>query len=140
MPKVNFDWVKAQLKAASVRQGPGDAALRLLKAWEEITLTGEMARDAVDIFSSLAVNNSLIKTLDDEIWVQAESGGMLQTGDTVRVKHTAYSGEAGIINNGRIGRVTAIRSGDVLFRSTDDLEPFLDNTHHSFTALEKKIR
>ncbi len=140
MPKVNFKWVKEQLQGASVRQGPGDAVLDLLKTWDGIPLTDEHAEDAVDTFSSLAKNQSLIKTPTEQTWVPAASGGSTRVGDIVRIKHNAYKGEAGVINNGRVGKITAIRSGDVIFRSTDGLEPFLDNTHHPFTALERRVR
>jgi hypothetical protein len=140
MPKVNFDWIKAQFKGAGVRQGTGDASIKLLKTWDTLDLTPEMAEDTIDVFSSLALSKSLIKTPGDQVWVQAQTGGMIQKGDTVRVRHNAFPGEAGVIHNGRIGRVTAIRSGDVIFRSTDDLEPFIDNSHYPFTALEKRVR
>lgn len=139
MPKVNFDWVRAQLRGASVRQGPGDAAISLLKTWESVPLEGELAEDAVEIFSALALDHALIKTPANESWVQCVSGGQTRVGDVVRIKHNAYKSEAGVIHNGRVGKVTGIRSGDVIFRSTDGLEPFLDNTHHSFQALEKRV-
>lgn len=140
MPEVDYDWVKEQLTSASVRQGPGDATIALLKAWEQVTLPEDLADDAVEVFASLARNQSLIKTPAEETWVPARVGGSTRVGATVRVKHNAFKGDAGRIHNGRRGRVTAIRSGDVIFRSTDNLEPFLDNVHYPFEALELRVR
>jgi hypothetical protein len=140
MPQVDYAWVKDQLKSATVRQGPGDATLALLKAWEQIDLPDDLAEDAIEIFASLALNKSLIKTPASETWVPAQPGGNTRVGDIVRVKHNAFKGEAGRIHNGRKGRVTAIRSGDIIFRSTDGLEPFLDNVHYPFNHLERRVR
>jgi hypothetical protein len=140
MPKVNLDWIKTQFKGAGVRQGTGDAVLALLKVWETLDLTPEMAEDAIDVFSSLAKNEALIKTPAEQLWIPAQTGGMIQKGDIVRIRHNAFAGEVGIIHNGRVGRVTAIRSGDIIFRSTDDLDPFIDNAHYPFSAVEKRIR
>lgn len=140
MPEVNYDWAKAQMTGAGVRQGPGDAVLTLLKTWENINLSGEMAKDAIEVFGSLAKQEALIKTPGDQVWVQSTPGGGTRVSDIVRVKHNAFTGDAGIIQNGRIGKVVAIRSGDVIFRSTDGLEPFLDGTHFPFAKLEKRVR
>lgn len=140
MPEVNYDWAKAQMTGAGVRQGPGDAVLELLKTWEKISLSAELAADAVEVFTSLAKQEALIKTPGDQVWVQSTPGGGTRTGDIVRVKHNAFTGEAGLIHNGRLGKVVAIRSGDVIFRSTDGLDPFLDGTHFPFIKLEKRVR
>lgn len=140
MPKVDFEWVKSQFQAAGVRKGPGSAVLKLLEAWEEIELPADLAEDAIDIFASVAKNAALIKTPTNETWVQAVPGGSLRVSHKVRVKHNAFKGDAGRIHNGRKGVVTAIRSGDVIFRSTDGLEPFIDNAHYPFQALEVLIK
>ena len=137
--KVNYEWVKQQFVAAGVRQQVGDAVLELLRTWEKFDLPANMADDTRDVFTRLANSESLIKTPIEETWVQAVSGGQTMKGDVVRVKHNAFKGEVGVVHNGRIGRVTGIRSGDVIFRSTDGLEPFLDNSHYPFTALEKRV-
>jgi len=137
--KVNYDWAKQQFMAAGVRQQVGDAVLELLRTWETFDLPANMAQDARDVFNHLSGEESLIKTPLDETWVQCYAGGQAMKGDTVRVKHNAFTGEAGVVHNGRVGRITGIRSGDVIFRSTDGLEPFLDNTHYPFSALEKRV-
>lgn len=136
MPKVNYDWVKTQFTAAGVQQGVGDTVLKLLAVWEDVDVPENMLKDSLEFFSKVALQHSLINTPVNETWVQAYSGGTSLVGRTVRVRNNYFTGDAGIIHNGRKGRVTAIRSGDVIVRSIDDLEPFLDNVHYSFEALE----
>jgi len=140
MPKVNYDWVRAQFVSAGVQQGVGDTVLKLLAVWEDVDVPENMLEDSIEFFSKVALQHSLNNTPVEETWVQAHSGGNSIVGGTVRVRHNYFAGEAGILHNGRKGRVTAVRSGDVIVRSTDDLEPFLDNVHYPFEALEIRVR
>jgi|GEM_PF-6960121 len=140
MTKIDYDWVKAQFAASKVRQGTGDTVLALLKVWEDTDFPNFQARDdALHVFSELAKDRALVEP-KDETWVAARGGFRLQVGDIVRVYHSAYDGEAGRTHNGRRGRVLAIRSGDVIFRSTDERLPYQDGVHHPITMLEKLIR
>ena len=137
--KVDLEWVKAQMTAARIRRGSGDAVLKLLAVWEEINLTDELSEEAVTVFKSLALNHSLIEPYKDEVWVPAQPG-QIKVADQVRVKSDAFTGETGRVHNGRRGVIVAIRSGDVIVRSNDDIEPVLDGVHYSPYNLEKRVK
>jgi hypothetical protein len=137
--KVDLDWVKTQMSAARIRRGSGDAVLKLLDVWNSINLDDDLSKEAVSVFKSLALSHSLIEPYKDEIWVPAQPGQIIVT-DVVRVKADAFTGELGRAHNGRRGVIVAIRSGDVIVRSTDDIVPVLDGVHYSPYSLEKRIK
>ena len=141
MGKVNYNWVKEQFAKASVTVGAGNAVLDLLKTWEKSEPKDlEQAKKAVEIFSKVALGHSLVKENSvDEVWEEVRPG-FIKVADVVRVKNDAFVGELGVIHNGRVGKIVAIRSGDIIFKSTDDLEPALDSVHYQASKLEKRIR
>ena len=141
MGKVNYNWVKEQFAKASVTVGAGNAVLDLLKTWEKSEPKDlEQAKKAVEIFSKVALGHSLVKeNKADEVWEEVRPG-FIKVADVVRVKNDAFVGELGVIHNGRVGKIVAIRSGDIIFKSTDDLEPALDSVHYQASKLEKRIR
>lgn len=130
MPKVDYEWVRSQMQEAKVRIGAGKTVLKLLEAWEQSPISGKAAQEAIEIFSSLALTKSIIASSEDEVWVEARPGS-LAIGETVKVKHDAYENEVGVMHNGRRGKITAIRYGDIVIRTTDDKTPFIDGAHHS---------
>jgi hypothetical protein len=138
MAKINTTWVKDQFAKGKVRVGVGMAVLKMLECWEEINLKGKEAEEALSILSKVALGHSLVPETKDS-WVQAQAG-FIKVGETVRVRHDAFDGELGMIHNGREGLVVALRSGDVIFKSTDDLEPLLDGAHYRPNKLEKLVR
>lgn len=139
MRKINYNWVKEQFAASRTRVGVGKSVLKLLKTWEEIELDDAQSQQALEIFSKVAMGHSLVVISPEEFWVDAQRG-QLVVGDVVRVKHDAFSGDLGYIHNGRRGIIVGIRSGDIIFRSTDDSEPVLDGTHYKPEVLQKKVR
>jgi hypothetical protein len=141
MPEVNFDWVRQQMQDAKVKIGSGKLVLKLLELWEKESLSPALAKEAVDVFSKLALNQSLVSPQEpvDEIWVPALPG-QLTVGDEVRVLNDAFTDSSGMIHNGRRGKITALRYGDVIFKSTDGKEPLLDGVHYSPYKLEKRVR
>jgi hypothetical protein len=139
MSKVNIDWVKEQFVAAKVKKGVGLAVLDMLSAWEPVEMSPEDLRSVLDIFSKVALGHSIVETPKTELWVQAEPG-QISVGDIVRVRHDAFDGVLGANQNGRPGLVAAIRSGDIIFNSTDGLNPVLDGIHYRPTQLEKRIK
>lgn len=139
MSEIDYDWVKAQLTEARVRRGPGDAVLALLKAWEDIDLSDDLAKEAVTIFSKLALNHALVEDKGTEVWAPAQAG-QLKVADEVRVKSDAFDGKLGKTHNGRRGKVIAIRYGDIIVNSTDNKTPNLDGAHYSPYHLEKRIK
>lgn len=139
MSEKDRNWVKGQFKLARVSQEVGDAVLALLDAWDEIEISELGVAAALEAFSHLARGHALVPENAEETWVQAQAG-FIRVGDEIRVKHDAFGGKAGETHNGRRGRIIAIRSGDVVVRSTDDREPFLDGVHYPATKLEKRVR
>jgi hypothetical protein len=141
MPEVNFEWVRQQMQDAKVRVAPGVALLALLEAWNDIDkLTQEQAKEAVEMFSKLALGSNIFEEVkQDEIWIPALPG-QLTVGDEVRVLKDAFSDTTGVMHNGRRGKIIAIRYGDVIFKSTDGKEPDLSGVHYSPYKLEKRIR
>lgn len=141
MPEVNFEWVRQQMQDAKVRVAPGVALLALLEAWNDIDkLTQEQSKEAVEMFSKLALGGNIFEEIkQDEIWIPALPG-QLTVGDEVRVLKDAFSDTTGVMHNGRRGKIIAIRYGDVIFKSTDGKEPNLSGVHYSPYKLEKRIR
>lgn len=141
MPEVNFEWVRQQMQDAKVKIGSGKLVLKLLETWEQENVSPNLAKEAVEIFSKLALNQSLTSAQEpvDEIWVPALPG-QLTVGDEVRVLNNAFEDQSGVIHNGRRGKITALRYGDVIFKSTDGREPLLDGVHYSPYKLEKRVR
>lgn len=135
----NEKWVNDQLKRAGTDAGISRRITALLDAFEELDISPEDAPAVLTAFSSLAQNESLVPDAPEEVWVSVQRG-LINVADEVRVKHNAFEGNLGIVHNGRRGKVVAIRSGDIIFRSTDNLEPFMDGTHYQPEKLEKRIR
>ena len=143
MPEVNYEWIKTQLELAKVKVGSGKAILKLLKAWEEIPELSETITDEVlSVFPSLARGHVVAaEGSDDEdyVWIDLMPGN-ITVGDIVRVKIDAYTGKLGTVHNGRLGKVTAVRYGDVIVNSTDSRQPPLVGVHYSPYKLEKRVR
>jgi len=139
MKHVDHSWASAQLASIKTKKAVGASVMALLAAWEETKHNDRDSKDVLDLFSKLALTNSLLPAESDAVWVEARPG-FISVGDVVRVKHDAYTDKLGTVHNGRVGKVVAVRYGDVIFRSTDDKVPFLDGTHHSPYKLEKRIK
>ena len=140
MTTVDYDWVRKQMDLAKVKVGVGKTVLKLLEAWEQIPEgKAETNAEALAIFSKLAQSHALMEPYKGELWVPVVPG-QVKVADEVRVKHNAFTGEAGTLHNGRKGIIVALRSGDVIVRTNDDVEPLLDGVHYSPYALEKKVK
>lgn len=139
MPDISEDWVREQFQAAQVRVGAGNAVLKLLETWRGITLSEKMSKEAIEIFSKVALGHSILPETPGEVWGPAQAG-FIQVADEVRVMSDAFEGALGQIHNGRRGKVVAVRHGDVIFKSTDGLEPDLDSVHYSPYKLEKRYQ
>ena len=142
MPEVNYEWVRQQLEEAKAKVGSGNAVLKLLETWEQMTkLSPKMAEEAIELFSKLALGKPAVTppAPADEVWIPLQPGQIV-VGDEVRVLFDAFTDKAGILHNGRRGRVIAIRYGDVIFKSTDGKNPELNGVHYSPYKLEKRIK
>jgi translation initiation factor IF-2 len=141
MPEVNYEWVKQQLQEAKVKVGSGNAVMKLLETWETMEkLSPNLAKEAAEVFSKLAVNKPINDLKDDPaiIWAPVQPG-QIKVGDDVRVLADAFSDSTGVLHNGRRGRVIAVRYGDVIINSTDNKSPELKGVHYSPYKLEKKV-
>lgn len=142
MPEVNLDWVRQQMQEAKVKVGSGNMVLKLLETWAtDSKLSPKLAKEAIEVFSKLALNEALSSGSEsqDEVWVQAMPG-FIVVGDEVRVKTNAFTDSSGAIHNGRRGKVVSIRYGDIIVNITDNKEPALNGVHYSPDRLEKRIK
>jgi hypothetical protein len=139
VPDISEDWVREQFQIAKVKVGSGTAVLKLLDAWRAITISEKMGREAVEIFSKVALGHSILPETPGEVWGPAQPG-FIQVADEVRVMADAFDGALGQLHNGRRGKVVAVRHGDVIFNSTDGIEPKLDSAHYSPYKLEKRYQ
>lgn len=140
MKSIDIDWVKQQFAAAQVTQAVGTATLRLFEVWNTMNHTNKTAEETVKVFSKLALGLPLVAEEDpgEGAWVPCMPGA-IKLADTVRVKSDAYTGEVGVMHNGRVGRVVGIRSGDIIVKTTDS-RPVIDGAHYSPHQLEKWVQ
>jgi hypothetical protein len=141
MLKINYNWVKEQFAKTGVSLEVGTSVLELLKSWESASPKDvEQAKKAVEIFSKLSLGHALLnEPTGSELWEDAMPG-FLKVADVVRVKHDAFDGPLGNVHNGRVGKIVAIRSGDIIVNSTDDVEPSLNGVHYTPNKLQKRVR
>lgn len=139
MSEITYEWAEQQLKKVKASPEVAGAVLPLIDYWLEQGIPENEAEAVLTVFRELAQGHSLVPEAPEETWVPMQRG-FFKVGDKVRVKHDAFSGENGLTHNGRRGRIVAIRSGDIIFRSEDDLKPFLDGVHYPPDKLEKRIR
>lgn len=137
---ISDEWAKQQFEEARIKIAVGKTVLKLLEVWRTVNLTKEDEIKTLEVFSKLARGFALVEENKDEVWVKAMAG-QVKVGDEVRVAFDAFSHEElGVIHNGRRGMITAIRSGDIIVKSTDDRLPALDGAHFSANRLEKRIK
>lgn len=136
MPEVDFEWVKAQLTKSKTRQNVGDAVLTLLTAWEALDLPEAAESSVIEKFSALAEGKAQDDPETTAKWFPVQIGAQLAVGDIVRVRADAFTRELGVTHNGRVGKVVAKRSGDIIVDSTDGVVPALVGTHYQANKLE----
>lgn len=140
MASIDFDWVKDQMTRAKVKQSAGTSVLRLLEVWETMNHTEKSAKEAIEVFSNLALGHAIAEEEApmEGTWVEAQPGN-IKVAEIVRVKMDAFTGTQGERHNGRICRVVGIRYGDIICKSIDNRDPILEGTHYSPHDLEKLI-
>lgn len=142
MPEVNHEWVRKQLEEAKVKVGSGKAILKLLETWETFEkLSPALASETIEIFSKLALSKPALtpKVNLNEVWVPVQPG-QIGIGDEVRVLMDAFTEAVLVPQNGRRCKVIAVRYGDIIVNSIDDLSPPLKGTHYSPYKLEKRVQ
>lgn len=142
MPEINKDWINEQLAAAKVKVGSGKAILRLLDAWADMPkLSDAMLDEVLTVFPKLA-RGYAVKEEENEAdydWRPLQPG-QINVSDVVRVKSDAFRGDIGPMHNSRVGKVIAVRYGDVIINSTDGKSPELKGVHYSPYKLEKRYK
>lgn len=138
MSELDPKWVEEQFIKARLKVGVGKAVLKLIDAWSSVNLKGQDVETAFAIAARLVQGHAIVEERKDEKWLPVQPG-FIKVNDTVRVMSDAFDGELGTIHNGRRGVVTAIRSGDIIVKTNDGVEPVLDGVHYSPYKLEKLI-
>lgn len=135
---VDLSWAQGQLAKAQVPVPVGKAVIALLTTWAELNFPNEVQqKQAVELFSALSLNKALSEE-SEAVWKPVQVGFQVNVGDTVRIRNDAFAGDAGRVHNGRVGRVLAKRSGDIIVKTTDD-GPLLDGAHYPPSVLEKRV-
>lgn len=138
-------WAREQMEKAGTPEDRRTFMEQLLGVfWSHATsreLSVEDRKKLLDDFSNLAQGYVLVpEPVEEEaIWVDARPG-WLSLGDTIRVKADAYPGDTGLYHNGRPGVITAMRSGDIHVRYTDDKPVPPGFIRHSPYKLQKRVR
>jgi hypothetical protein len=142
MPELPREWITEQLKAGRTKASVSKIVIHLLKAYEELPadLNLKDAKEALELLPKLAMGHAVVaENKGPEVWVPGQPG-LFKVGDQVRVLSNAFDGAAGVVHNGRLGRVAAIRSGDIIVDGTDDKMPQLLGAHYSPFKLEKRVQ
>lgn len=139
MGQLDMNWVKAQLEAARVRKGVGDATIKLIEQFDGMQLTDLQREKVVEMFSILALGHAFVAEDKNETWVPVRPGD-IRVSETVRVKSNAFTGDLGMMHNGRRGVVVGVRYGDVIIKTNDNREPALDGSHYPPDKLEKLVQ
>ena len=131
-------WATDQLTQARLPDHIQAPVRRLLAAWWSIGARPENEELILRTFTDLAQDRALEVPNPQFDWVPVKPGN-IRVAEVVRVKVDAYRGDTGKVHNGRVCKVVAIRSGDIIVNSIDDKEPRLESVHHSPFALDKQV-
>lgn len=136
--KLDRDWVVSQIEAARVKRPVGNATLKLVEFVDSLNISNETKRQALELTSKIALGHAVVQENDDEVWAPVRPGD-IRTAEQVRVRADAFSGDIGAIHNGRRGVVIGVRYGDVIVKTTDGRDPYLEGAHYSPHQLEKLV-
>jgi hypothetical protein len=141
MAKINYNWVKEQFAKTSVSLEVGTAVIELLQTWEKSQPKDlDNSKKVVEIFSKVSLGYALVEDkVTQEVWEPVRPG-FIKVADVVRVRYDAFDGDLASVHNGRVGKIVALRSGDIIFKSTDDMEPVLEGVHYNPSKLEKRVK
>jgi hypothetical protein len=136
-------WVQDQLDGAGIDKPTQDVVKTLLSSWDGMEVPdnlqeGSALATLIETFATLAQGHGLRPVETEEVWVPVQRG-FVHTGDEVRVRHDAFDGKVGLYHNGRRGKVVAVRSGDIVFRSTDTISPPIDGARYQPDKLERRV-
>lgn len=136
--RLDKDWVASQIEAAQVKRPVGNATLKLVEFVDSLNISNETKRQALELTSKIALGHAVVQESADEVWIPVRPGD-IRTAEQVRVRADAFSGDLGAIHNGRRGVVIGVRYGDVIVKTTDGRDPYLEGAHYSPHQLEKLV-
>lgn len=136
--------IRAHMDEAKVRQEVRWMVEHMFKSvWAEqdrLLVSKELVSEAIEVFSTLSKGHRLMPEAPDEVWIPARNG-ILTVGDSVRVRGDAYSAHPATDHNGRTGRITAIRYGDIhVYYDAKPEETIHSSVRHKADMLEKRVR
>ena len=142
---VDIEWVKTQLENSRVPIPVGVSVLKMIESWNECPELDEaMIEKTLDLFLNLAQGKAVYSPPPPPQYEDGEFfdavAGFIGVGDIVRIKKDAFTGDAGVIHNSRIGKVVAVRFGDIIVKSIDGIEPEIDGAHYSPYHLQKLLQ
>lgn len=117
----NEKWLADQFSADKTSPETARKIISLLKTWDGLSVEDGQEDEILGRFVKLAKKQMIADPEPDAKWL----AGSIQTpgvGQTVRVPPDKFTGHRGQSLNGRVGKVVAVRYGDVIFNTTDDLE------------------
>ncbi len=119
---IDFDKLHEQLKLSKTSPTVIRAVKTLGEAFNSADISDEDLDEILSKFDKLARGHLLVEPEPDARWLSgaARTPGV---GQTVRVPLTQYQDRRSTLN-GRVGRVVAVRYGDVIVNTTDDGEPY----------------
>lgn len=138
MTKVSLKWAAEQLKLAEVPENVAEPVLILLDELNDAKADEPTYETIISIFASLALSRPIYEPAPEAEWRTVQRG-FIRVSDIVRIKPDAFEGTAGEQQNGRVGRVVAIRSGNILVSTTDNREPKIESHHYDPEKLDKRV-
>lgn len=139
MALINKKWLQEQFELDKTDPGTIRRISTLLKSLERMITDDEapeLVEEVLEKFGKLARGHAIADPLPETVWLsgRARTPGV---GQTVRVPLNMYSDRRKTLN-GRVGRVVAVRHGDVIVNTTDDGE-FLEGVRFRPYELEMKM-
>ena len=135
------EWLQDQIQRFGVPEELQDPMTRLVKIGWFLRQNHGLDQATYEKFlktvMALSQEHNIAHADPESVWIQAKPG-MLVVRDYVRVKDDAYTGETGLMHNGKTGVITAIRYGDIHVLYEDSTGA--STVRHSPHALEKKVR
>lgn len=128
---IDVNWAEEQLKDAGYTDrtqesiNVREAAMLLVLQFNSIDLGAAEKLEVLEMFSKLAQQHELVGRdvqSPGARWTAFELGGEVRPGATVRVRESAYTGDAGAKHNGRSGHFVAARGGQAIVQYANSTE------------------
>jgi hypothetical protein len=129
--EIDAKWAEAQLEDAGYTDRTQEsidvreAVMLLVLQFNSIELGAGTKLEVLEMFSKLAQQQELVGRdvqSPGARWTEFQLGAEVRPGATVRVRESAYEGDAGDKHNGRVGHFVGARGGQAIIQyanSTD---------------------